>query len=222
MKNHNELKVEIYYLSTKEGGRTKPLFNGYRAQIHYDGKDWSAQQSFIETEICALGESVQAYLNTLSPLAHVGKFYIGQEFEIREGSKTIGKAKVLEVIRKDFQFWEKHQIFHQLNESNTGHLSQEKVERLAQVFKESLFPLKHFTAIKTSVTKKHHGCFLEIMCIKTKKNFSLKDINDYLTILRNKIFLENKVYKAYYETEGEVIEFITWDKDFFSGNLSIK
>ena len=45
------------------------------------------------------------------------------------------------------------------------------------------------------------------MCIKTKKNFSLKDINDYLTILRNKIFLENKVYKAYYETEGKVIEF---------------
>ena len=105
-----ELKAEIYYLKhDKENniGRSKPVFSGYRGQFYYDGQNWDAPQNFINKDSCSPGESVEVYLETISKEAHIGKFFIGKEFEIREGARIIGKGKILEVIRKDFQLWDR-------------------------------------------------------------------------------------------------------------------
>ena len=88
-----EIEAEIYYLTEDEGGRKTALKSGYRGQFYYNGKDWDAPQEFINKEICELGESVKVYLQTLSSDFHIGKFKINQEFEIREGNKTVGKGK---------------------------------------------------------------------------------------------------------------------------------
>lgn len=98
-----ELEVEIYYLTTEEGGRKTPVRNGYRGQFYYDDCDWDAKQEFINIEECAPGQSVRAYLKTLSPEYHHGKFFEGKEFEIREGARVVGKGKVLKVLCSDFQ-----------------------------------------------------------------------------------------------------------------------
>ena len=44
----SEIEAEIYYLTTEEGGRQSPVFNGYRGQFFYEGKDWGGLQEFIE------------------------------------------------------------------------------------------------------------------------------------------------------------------------------
>lgn len=98
-----ELEAEIYYLQHEEGGRKSPVYSGYRGQFYYDGQDWDAPQLFVDKEIYNPGETVKAYLQTLSPKAHIGKFYVGKEFEIREGAKTVGKGRITKVIRSDFK-----------------------------------------------------------------------------------------------------------------------
>ena len=97
-----ELEVEIYYLTTEEGGRITPLYSGYRGQFFYDGNHWDAQQKFIDNEVCNLGETVKVYLKTMRPINHFKKFFIGKEFEIKEGAKTVGKGIITKIMRSDF------------------------------------------------------------------------------------------------------------------------
>lgn len=96
-----QLEAEIYYLTEQEGGRKTAVNNGYRGQFHYNGKDWDAPQQFIDKETCNLGETVKVYLQTLSSDFHIGHFFVGQEFETREGSKIVGKGKITRIIRPD-------------------------------------------------------------------------------------------------------------------------
>jgi translation elongation factor EF-Tu-like GTPase len=103
-----ELKAKIYYIPKSESafGRTKPVFDGYRGQFYYDGKNWDAPQKFINKEICYPGESVLVYLETASTAAHLGKFFVGKKIEIREGARTVGKGEILEILREDFKLKE--------------------------------------------------------------------------------------------------------------------
>lgn len=98
-----ELRATIYYLTEKEGGRKSPIFSGYRGQFHYDERDWDAAQEFIDTDWCVLGESIDCYLQTLSPQFHQQKFFVGKEFEIREGARIVGRGIITEILREDFR-----------------------------------------------------------------------------------------------------------------------
>ncbi|MEN0049630.1 MAG: hypothetical protein AAF806_21395, partial [Bacteroidota bacterium] len=101
-----EIEAEIYYLTEKEGGRKTAVGNGYRGQFYYDGKDWDAPQEFIDKEICRPGESVKVKMSTLSPDFHVGRFWEGKEFKVREGAKTVGNGIIKKIFRDDFNYWE--------------------------------------------------------------------------------------------------------------------
>lgn len=98
-----ELRALIYYLTTEEGGRMSPVRTGYRGQFYYNDKDWDAQQIFIDKEWCILGEYVDCYIQTLSPQYHAGNFYIGKEFQIREGAKIVGYGTITEILREEFK-----------------------------------------------------------------------------------------------------------------------
>ncbi|MDU1903700.1 MAG: hypothetical protein E6772_02860 [Dysgonomonas sp.] len=97
-----ELEAQVYYLTTQEGGRVTPVATGYRGQFYYDGNNYDAPQEFVDKETCSPGESVKAYFRTLSPHYHIGKFYEGKEFEIREGARVVGKGIITKVLREDF------------------------------------------------------------------------------------------------------------------------
>ena len=97
-----ELETEIYYLTSEEGGRKSAVHSGYRGQFHYDGKCYDAGQEFINKDFCEPGETVKVFLQMLSPNNHIGKFFVGKAFEIREGVQIVGKGKVTMVICPDF------------------------------------------------------------------------------------------------------------------------
>jgi hypothetical protein len=101
-----ELEAEIYYLTTQEGGRNSPVGSGYRGQFYYDNHDWDAMQQFLNKDWCDLGKTVKVLLQTASPDFHSGKFFVGKEFEIREGSKVVGRGKISKVLREDFNYWD--------------------------------------------------------------------------------------------------------------------
>jgi len=98
-----ELEADIYYLPAEEGGRKHGAFSGYRGQFYYYGRDWDAMQLLIDKETCPPGETVRVYLQMLSPECHVGMFHVGQEFEIREGARIVGKGVIRAIFRPDFE-----------------------------------------------------------------------------------------------------------------------
>jgi len=101
-----ELEANIYYLTTDEGGWKTSVATSYRGQLHYDNHDWAAMQQFVNKEWCELGDTVKVLFQTASPDFHCGKFFVGKNFEVREGSKVVGRGTVTNVLRPDFNYWD--------------------------------------------------------------------------------------------------------------------
>lgn len=93
-----DIEAKIYFLTSEEGGRSTPAFTGYRPQFYYDNHDWDASHIYPDVEAVNPGETVRAYLGFLSPQEHVGKVYVGMEFLIREGARTVGKGTITKII----------------------------------------------------------------------------------------------------------------------------
>jgi len=98
-----ELEAEIYYLTKEEGGRSTPAFSGYRGQFYYDNYNWDAAQQFIDKSVCDPGDKVKVLIQTATPSQHIGKFFIGKDFEIREGLILVAKGKITKIIEPSFQ-----------------------------------------------------------------------------------------------------------------------
>ena len=113
-----ELEGEVYYLTEQEGGRWNPITSGYRGQFYYNGRDWDAPQILIDKEICYPGETAKISLQMLSPNFHVGQFYVGQGFEIREGTTTVGRGKITQILRNDFKYWDFDTFFSKLSKEH--------------------------------------------------------------------------------------------------------
>jgi hypothetical protein len=90
----------IRYLTTAEGGLRNGVASGYSGQFYYQGDDWDAIQQFPDVNagsMIELGTTVRVVLHF--PLdrwkdAHSKRIYVGMPFEIREGSKTVGRGIV--------------------------------------------------------------------------------------------------------------------------------
>jgi hypothetical protein len=94
-----DIEAEIYFLRSDEGGRNGPVMSGYRGQFYYDGHDWDGIQQYPEAEKWIYpGETTKAIISFLSPHMHSGKLFPGKEFLVREGSKTVGRGKVLKIL----------------------------------------------------------------------------------------------------------------------------
>ncbi|GAB1259293.1 hypothetical protein NBRC116494_37960 [Aurantivibrio plasticivorans] len=93
-----DIEAEIYFLTKEEGGRSSPAFTGYRPQFYYNNQDWDASHIYPDVEVANPGETVRAYLGFLSPKEHFGKVYVGMEFLIREGARTVGKGVVTKIL----------------------------------------------------------------------------------------------------------------------------
>jgi len=91
---HTTFKAEVYVLTTKEGGREKPFFTGYRPQFYFRTTDVTGSISLPDgVEMVMPGDNVTIDVELIQPIA------IEQQlrFAIREGGRTIGSGVVTEV-----------------------------------------------------------------------------------------------------------------------------
>ncbi|MEJ6645949.1 MAG: elongation factor Tu [Akkermansiaceae bacterium] len=93
---HTTAKAELYVLSKDEGGRHTPFFDGYRPQFFFGTAD--------VTGIIKCPEGVEMVMpgDNLTVTIELGKkiaMEAGQRFAIREGGRTIGAGRVVEVIK---------------------------------------------------------------------------------------------------------------------------
>jgi hypothetical protein len=94
-----DIEVEMTFLTPEEGGRHTPARQGYRPQFYYDGHDSDAAHTYVGTDEVLPGQTVRAYLTFLSPDRQVGRIRPGLEFLIREGSRTVARGRVLQVLK---------------------------------------------------------------------------------------------------------------------------
>ena len=87
---HTKFKAEVYVLTSKEGGREKPFFTGYRPQFYFRTTDVTGAITLPEgTEMVMPGDNVTMDVDlTPVPIAIEEQL----RFAIREGGRTIGSA----------------------------------------------------------------------------------------------------------------------------------
>ena len=92
---HTKFKAEVYVLTSKEGGREKPFFTGYRPQFYFRTTDVTGAITLPEgTEMVMPGDNVTMDVDlTPVPIAIEEQL----RFAIREGGRTIGSGVVVSI-----------------------------------------------------------------------------------------------------------------------------
>jgi elongation factor Tu len=93
---HTQFKAEVSVLSTDEGGRHTPFFNGYRPQFYFRTTDVTGAIKLPEgQEMVMPGDNTNMDIDLGQPIA----MDQGLRFAVREGGRTVGAGVVTEVIK---------------------------------------------------------------------------------------------------------------------------
>jgi elongation factor Tu len=93
---HTEFTAEIYVLTKEEGGRHTPFHNKYRPQFYLRTTDVTGEITLpAGREMIMPGDNVSINVTLIQPVA----MEKGLRFAIREGGRTVGAGKVVEIIK---------------------------------------------------------------------------------------------------------------------------
>lgn len=91
---HTSFKAEVYVLSKDEGGRHTPFFKGYRPQFYFRTTDVTGDIELPEgVEMVMPGDNVSMDVKLITPIAMEKTM----RFAIREGGRTVGAGRVIEI-----------------------------------------------------------------------------------------------------------------------------
>jgi elongation factor Tu len=92
---HKKFVGEVYVLTEKEGGRSKPFFTGYRPQFYFRTTDVTGDVTLPEgVEMVMPGDNVTMNIELITPIAMETEL----RFAVREGGRTIGAGVITEII----------------------------------------------------------------------------------------------------------------------------
>ena len=92
---HKKFKAQVYVLTKDEGGRHTPFFTNYRPQFYFRTTDVTGVTELpAGTEMCMPGDNIEMTIELIHPIA----MEQGLGFAIREGGRTVGSGKVIEII----------------------------------------------------------------------------------------------------------------------------
>lgn len=93
---HTEFTAEIYVLTKEEGGRHTPFHQKYRPQFYLRTTDVTGEITLPEgREMVMPGDNVAINVKLIQPVA----MEKGLRFAIREGGRTVGAGKVVDIIK---------------------------------------------------------------------------------------------------------------------------
>ena len=93
---HTEFTAEIYVLTKEEGGRHTPFHNKYRPQFYLRTTDVTGEITLpAGREMIMPGDNVSINVTLIQPVA----MEKGLRFAIREGGRTVGAGKVVDIIK---------------------------------------------------------------------------------------------------------------------------
>jgi elongation factor Tu len=93
---HTEFDSQVYVLTKEEGGRHNPFFDGYRPQFYFRTTDVTGSIHLAEgTEMVMPGDNTEMKVDLIAPIA----MDEGLRFAIREGGRTVGAGRVVNIIK---------------------------------------------------------------------------------------------------------------------------
>ena len=97
-----DIEAEVKFLTTAEGGRHTPVRTGYRPNHDMGRTDETndAMHEFAGMDVVPLGKSVLSRMRFLAPERQNGRLHVGMQFTIQEGSKIVGRGRILHVLNK--------------------------------------------------------------------------------------------------------------------------
>ena len=93
IKPHTKFVGQVYVLTEKEGGRSKPFFTNYRPQFYIRTTDVTGIIN-LDVDMAKPGDNVTMTVELITPIA-IEK---GLRFAIREGGRTVGSGTVSEIL----------------------------------------------------------------------------------------------------------------------------
>ncbi|MBQ7352400.1 MAG: elongation factor Tu [Clostridia bacterium] len=92
---HTKFVGQVYVLTEKEGGRSKPFFTNYRPQFYIRTTDVTGIINLPDdVDMAKPGDNVTMNVELITPIA-IEK---GLRFAIREGGRTVGSGTVTEIL----------------------------------------------------------------------------------------------------------------------------
>jgi elongation factor Tu len=93
---HTGFEAQVYVLTKEEGGRHTPFFANYRPQFYFRTTDVTGSISLPEgTEMVMPGDNTEMSVELGAPIA----MEEGLRFAIREGSRTVGAGRVINIVK---------------------------------------------------------------------------------------------------------------------------
>ena len=93
---HTDFEAQVYVLNKEEGGRHKPFFSNYSPQFYFRTTDVTGIVQLPEgTEMVMPGDNTEMTVELIQPIA----MEEGLGFAIREGGRTVGSGRVVEIIK---------------------------------------------------------------------------------------------------------------------------
>lgn len=95
-----DLKAEITFLTTGNGGRSNPVCSGYRPNHDFgiEGMLNDAHHEYAEVEWVHPGDTARAELWLLAPEYQAGRLFPGFKFTVQEGPRVVAHGVVTEVV----------------------------------------------------------------------------------------------------------------------------
>ena len=95
MSNLLTISAKMYFLSPEEGGRQTPIFSGYRPALYFGEKQTDGAIILTSGDRPVPGTECEVVIKLLHP-AHLGDALKPMAlFEVREGSRVVGRGQVL-------------------------------------------------------------------------------------------------------------------------------
>lgn len=92
---HTKVEASLYFLTKDEGGRSTPVFQGYKPQVHLHTADVPCTLKFSgDTEMVMPGDHAELGIELMKPL-RVEK---GDRFVLRDGGRTVALGTITSII----------------------------------------------------------------------------------------------------------------------------
>src|SRR2546422_4053226 len=93
-----DIEAQVTFLTVEEGGRPTPLSTGYRGDVFFRDEYHVTVHEYPDVESVRPGQTVKAFLRFLHPRSLYPHLAAHEEFEIREGHRTVARGRVIRVL----------------------------------------------------------------------------------------------------------------------------
>jgi translation elongation factor EF-Tu-like GTPase len=104
MRNVDDFRATIFFVPTDAGGRSTPVFSGYRPPLFFPSDPAYEHDAVITLEgrdRVSPGEESVVRIRFLAPdCPHQHLLKPDAPFEVREGARVVGRGKILQVLRR--------------------------------------------------------------------------------------------------------------------------